>query len=74
MNYHWLSFKSRGTLSAIDAEQTNATQAVNGGDSNKKYPKESQLLKQYKMEQQQADKIKSEFRNHLQQRKRVMNG
>ena len=38
LDYHWLSYISKGTQPEINAEQSNATQAVNDSESNKNYP------------------------------------
>ena len=35
---HWLAYISNGTQRAINAEQSNTTQAVNDNESNKNYP------------------------------------
>ena len=34
LDYHWLAYKSKGTQPAMNAEQSNATQAVNDNKSN----------------------------------------
>ena len=38
LDYHWLSYISKGTQPAINAEQSNATQAVNDSESKNNYP------------------------------------
>ena len=38
LDYHWLSYISKGTQPAMNAEQSNATQAVNDSESNNNYP------------------------------------
>ena len=38
MDYHWLAYISKGTRPAINAEQSNATQAVNDSESNNNNP------------------------------------
>ena len=41
LDYHWLSYISKGTQPAMDAEQSNATQAVNDSESHNNYPTDS---------------------------------
>ena len=41
LDYHWLSYISKGTQQAMNAEQSNATQAVNDSESNNNYPTDS---------------------------------
>ena len=38
LDYHWLAYISKGTQPAMNAEQSNTTQAVNDSRSNKNYP------------------------------------
>ena len=38
LDNHWLAYISKGTQSAMNAEQSNATQAVNDSESNNNYP------------------------------------
>ena len=38
LDYHWLSYISKGTQPALNAEQSNATQALNDSESNNNYP------------------------------------
>ena len=38
LDYHWLSYISKGTQPAMNEEQSNATQAVNDSASNNNYP------------------------------------
>ena len=38
MDYHWLAYISTGTQPAMNAEQSNTTQAVNDSESNNNYP------------------------------------
>ena len=38
MDYHWLAYISKGTQPEMNAEQSNATQAVNDSESNNNYP------------------------------------
>ena len=38
LDYHWLAYISKGTQPAMNAEQSNATQAVNDSESNNNYP------------------------------------
>ena len=38
LEYHWLAYKSKGTQPAMNAEQSNKTQAVNNSESNNDYP------------------------------------
>ena len=38
LDYHWVAYISKGTQPAMNAEQRNATQAVNNNESNKNYP------------------------------------
>ena len=37
-DYHWLAYISKGTQPAMNAEQSNATQAVNDSESDNNYP------------------------------------
>ena len=37
LDYHWLAYKSRGTQPAMNAEQSNTTEAVNDSESNNNY-------------------------------------
>ena len=39
LDYHWLAYISKGTQPAMNAEQSNATQAVNDSESNNNYPR-----------------------------------
>ena len=41
LDYHWLSYISKGTQPEMNAEQSNATQAVNNNESNNNYPTEN---------------------------------
>ena len=41
LDYHWLSYISKGTQPAMNAEQSNATQAVIDSESSNSYPTES---------------------------------
>ena len=41
LDYHWLSYISKGTQPAMNAEQINATQSVNDNESNYNYPMDS---------------------------------
>ena len=41
LDYHWLSYISKGTQPAMNAEQSNATHAVNDSESNNNYPTDS---------------------------------
>ena len=41
LDYHWPSYISKGTQPAMNAEQSNATQAVNDSERNNNYPTES---------------------------------
>ena len=41
LDYHWLVYISKGTQPEMNAEQGNATQAVNDSESNKDYPTDS---------------------------------
>ena len=41
LDYHWLSYIRKGTKPAMNAEQSNATQAVNDSESNNNYPTDS---------------------------------
>ena len=41
LDYHWLSYTSKGTQPLMNAEQTNATQAVNDSESDNNYPTNS---------------------------------
>ena len=38
LDYHWLACISKGTQPAINAKQSNKTQAVNDNESNNNYP------------------------------------
>ena len=38
LDYHWLSYISKGTQPAMNAEQSNATQAMSDSESNNNYP------------------------------------
>ena len=38
LDYHWLAYISKVTQPAMNAEQSNATQAVNDSESNNNYP------------------------------------
>ena len=38
LDYHWLAYISKGTQPAMNAEQSNITQAVNDSESNNNYP------------------------------------
>ena len=38
LDYHWLAYISKGTQPAMNAEQNNATQAVNDSEGNNNYP------------------------------------
>ena len=38
MDYHWLAYISKGTQPEMNAEQSNATQAMNDIEGNKNYP------------------------------------
>ena len=38
LDYHWLAYISKGTQPEMNAEQNNATQAVNDSESNNNYP------------------------------------
>ena len=38
LDYHWLAYISKGTQPAMNAEQSNTTQAVNDSESNNNYP------------------------------------
>ena len=69
LDYHWLAYISKSTQPAMNAEQSNTTQAVNDSESSNHYQRTTQLLKQCKMEQQQAAKRRRMFRKHLQQSK-----
>ena len=74
LDYHWLSYISKGTQPAMSAKQSNATQAVNDKESNNNCQVTTQLLKQCKMEQQQVAKRPRMFRKHLQQSKGARKG
>ena len=41
LDYHWLSYISKGTQPEMNAEQSNATQAVNDSESHNNYPTDS---------------------------------
>ena len=41
LDYHWLSYISKGTQPEMNAEQNNATQAVNDSESHNNYPTDS---------------------------------
>ena len=41
LDYHWLSYISKGTQPEMKAEQNNATQAVNDSESHNNYPTDS---------------------------------
>ena len=73
LDYHWLVHISKGTQPAMNAEQSIAAQAVNDIASNNKNPKTTQLLKQWKKEQQQAAKRQRKFQKLLQQSKGAKN-
>ena len=38
LDYHWLAYISKGTQSEMNAEQSNANQAVTDGENNSNYP------------------------------------
>ena len=38
MDYHWLAYISKGKQPAMNAEQSNTTQAVNDSEINNNYP------------------------------------
>ena len=42
-NYHWLAYISKGTQLAMNAEQSNTTQAVNDSERNNNYPTDDQV-------------------------------
>ena len=79
LDYHWLAYISKSTQPAMNAEQSNTTQALNDNESNNNYPVgqprwTTQLLEQCKMEQQQVAKRRRMFRKHLQQIKGARKG
>ena len=41
LDYHWLSYISKGTQTEMNAEQNNATRAVNDSESHNNYPTDS---------------------------------
>ena len=41
LDYHWLAYISKGTQPEMNAEQSDATQAVNDNESNSNYPEDS---------------------------------
>ena len=41
LDYHWLAFISKGTQPEMNAEQSNATEAVNDSEINNNYPTDS---------------------------------
>ena len=41
LDYHWLAYISKSTQPEMNAEQSNATQAVNNSESNNNYPTDS---------------------------------
>ena len=43
LNYHWLAYISKGTQPEMNAEQRNATQAVNDSESNNNYPTDNPI-------------------------------
>ena len=43
LDYHWLSYINKGTQPAMNAEQSNITQAGNDSESNNNYPTENQV-------------------------------
>ena len=61
---------NKSTQPAMNAEQSNATQALVTARVTKTTQQKTQLLKQYKMEQRQAVKVRRMFRKHFQQSKK----
>ena len=43
LDYHWLAYISKGTQTAMNPEQSNATQAVNNSESNNNYPTDNPI-------------------------------
>ena len=43
LDYNWLAYISKGTQPEMNAEQSNATQAVNDSESNKNYPTDNSV-------------------------------
>ena len=43
LDYHWLAYISKGTQPAMNAEQSNKTEAVNDSESNNNYPTDNPL-------------------------------
>ena len=43
LDYHWLSYINKGTQPEMNAEQNNATQAVNDSESHNNYPTDSPI-------------------------------
>ena len=50
LDYHWLSYISKGMQPAMNAEQSNATQAVNDSESNNNYPTDSPVAQTVQIE------------------------
>ena len=48
LDYHWLAYISKGTQPAMNAEQSNATQAVNDSESNNNYSADSPVAQTVK--------------------------
>ena len=47
-DYHWLAYISKGTQPAMNAEQSNTTQALNDSESNNNYPTDNPIAQTVK--------------------------
>ena len=69
LDYHWLAHIGKGIQPQKNAEKSNTTPAVNDSGATTITQRTTQLIKQYKKEQQQAAKIRRMFPKHRQQSK-----
>ena len=74
LDYHWLANISKGTQPAMNAEQSNTTQAMIDSESNNNNPTDNPVAQTVQNGQQQVAKRRRMFRKDHQQNKGARKG
>ena len=74
LDHHWLAYISEGTQPAMNAEQSNAAQAVNDSKSNSNYPMDNPVARTVQNGATASGKRQRMFQKHFQQSKGARKG
>ena len=67
LNDHWLAHICKGTQPAMNAEQSNSTQAMNDSEGDNNYPTDNPVAQKVQNGATATAKRRRMFRKHLQQ-------